>query len=187
MKTGALKALFGLALCLAANQASAQSPTAMLAPHNTYRNNHCVPKLTWSATLAAAAQAHADKCTKTHDSNRTGGENLSWGTNQTAADAVQGWYNEVNKYNFASPPAKYTETEAAHFTQVVWRSSAQLGCGVRNCGGQNYWVCRYLPGGNIDGQFPANVKPSCLANPNVDSVPRPKDWQKKILQQQIKK
>ena len=37
-----------------------------------------------------------------------------------------------------------------HFTQLVWKGSTQIGCGVASCGGQNFWVCRYSPPGNFN-------------------------------------
>jgi hypothetical protein len=50
-----------------------------------------------------------------------------------------------------------------HFTQLIWRDTKQLGCGVANCGGLEYWVCRYAPPGNWNGEKPgvlaANVPP----------------------------
>lgn len=37
-----------------------------------------------------------------------------------------------------------------HYTQVVWRDSERLGCGVGDCtGGGEIWVCNYDPPGNV--------------------------------------
>jgi hypothetical protein len=52
-----------------------------------------------------------------------------------------------------------------HFTQLVWRSSARLGCGASVCRGLQIWVCNYDPPGNVQGNFPRNVLPqSCRAS-----------------------
>ena len=41
-----------------------------------------------------------------------------------------------------------------HFTQVVWKGSEKLGCGV-GCGSNNfcYVTCKYYPAGNNLSQF----------------------------------
>jgi hypothetical protein len=46
-----------------------------------------------------------------------------------------------------------------HYTQVVWRTSTELGCGVASCKtqdgwNQDIWICNYGPAGNIGGQKP---------------------------------
>jgi len=149
------------------NDASAQE---MLTLHNAKRNAHCAPPLAWSSTLAAAAQSWANRCQFVHsprESRPNQGENLAWGSGSfaSAASSVERWYAEVSKYNFSSPgfsPA------TGHFTQIVWRGSLQIGCAVAACGGQNFWVCRYSPAGNITnpGQFAQNVLPTtCQRGP----------------------
>jgi hypothetical protein len=144
---------------------------ALLNTHNAHRAKHCVPALTWSSQLAAQAQAWADKCPSTGFKHSDGwnkqppyGENLAWGTNRGAKNAVDAWYNEIGSYNFNAP--KYSNA-VGHFTQVIWRGSAQLGCGMSVCQGQNYWVCQYSPSGNwnVDkpGVLAANVPAICVA------------------------
>jgi len=126
--------------------------TAILNAHNAYRRQHCAPALTWSAQLAAGAQTWADACTRQHSkeawsSQACCGENLYWGsgTKGGAEDAVKWWHDEVRKYNFNAPQ---WSNDVAHFTQVVWKGSKEIGCGVARCGDENYWVCRYAPTGN---------------------------------------
>jgi hypothetical protein len=76
--------------------------------------------------------------------------------------AVKSWYDEVSKYDYNNPGFS---SATGHFTQVVWKSSTQLGCGaargVKTLNGTNYnafyVVCHYSPAGNVQGQFPANV------------------------------
>jgi pathogenesis-related protein 1 len=45
-----------------------------------------------------------------------------------------------------------------HYTQIVWRKSTQLGCGVATCQNgsftQDIWICNYAPAGNIVRQTP---------------------------------
>ena len=168
-----------LIFCLVANAASAETPQAMLSAHNTYRSKHCVPALTWSAQLATAAQTWANGC-KRDDKNPKNfahsdvpGENLAWGTGLSAKGAVDLWYSEIGKYNFAAP---VWSNGVGHFTQVVWRNSTQIGCAAASCSGQTYWVCRYAPPGNFNvnspGQLAQNVPESCERR--IESVPLPR-------------
>ena len=147
---------------------------AILNAHNAYRAKHCVPALTWSPQLAAEAQQWADACPQNGFKHSPGawqsetgyGENLSWGTNQTPQGAVDSWYSEIGKYNFAAP--SYSNA-VGHFTQLIWRNSKQLGCGMSVCQGFNYYVCRYSPTGNWNtgnpGVLANNVPALCAATP----------------------
>lgn len=139
----------------------------VLATHNTLRSKHCVPALKWSSQLAAGAQAWAASCTFAHSVGawkgaNSYGENLAWGTNLSGAQAVNMWYNEIRFYNFSAP---VWNKNVAHFTQVIWRGSTQLGCGSARCKGRVYWVCRYSPPGNWNAAAPGvlsrNVPRKC--------------------------
>lgn len=157
----------------------------MLAAHNEKRKLHCVGALTWSAKLAAEAQEYASKCNLgVHGST---GENLdrAWSMqgNGTAVlpakshrDAFQDWYSEVRNYPDYNNPVFVSQGSGVngHFTQVVWKDSRQLGCGVATCkmeaevtrNGQTVkqlidgtqWVCRYLPAGNNNVGNPGVLK-----------------------------
>lgn len=142
--------------------------TVMLTAHNAHRAKHCVPAVTWNANLAASAQQWANACKFAHGQS---GENLSAGTAQTAQAAVDGWYAEIAKYNFAAPR---WSPGVGHFTQVVWRSTTQIGCAVASCDAGTifptfksfFYVCRYAPAGNVTGaaeaqNFAANVPRTC--------------------------
>ncbi|KAG2487250.1 hypothetical protein HYH03_014092 [Edaphochlamys debaryana] len=86
----------------------------------------------------------------------------------SAADAVDGFYNEVEYYDFSRPRfAKAT----GHFTQVVWRGTQRLGIGEAiTPSGRPVHVFRYYPPGNYDGQFAANVPPSSEAQPGFETA-----------------
>jgi hypothetical protein len=152
----------------------------MLAAHNAYRKTQCAPPLTWSPQLAAAAQDWANKCSFAHSpgawqSADGYGENLYWGSGPVgdAGHAVKSWYDEVSSYDLASPT---WSTAVGHFTQVVWKGSRQVGCGVALCGDKNYWVCRYSPTGNW------NAKQQAVLVANVGCTP---SGQKDILRKPI--
>ena len=63
------------------------------------------------------------------------------------------WYNEIQKYDFNN---QGFSQGTGHFTQVVWKSSNQLGCGHSS----GFVVCNYYPAGNYQGEYERNVFPS---------------------------
>jgi hypothetical protein len=42
--------------------------------------------------------------------------------------------------------------DVAHYTQIIWPTTTEVGCGIAAADGFNFMVCRYLPGGNKDGK-----------------------------------
>lgn len=129
-----------------------------LAAHNSLRAQHGVPPLAWSADLAASSKAVADQCVFEHSSTGNG-ENLAQGTtgSYSPASFVKDWYNEIASYDFAQGTS--TGGEIGHFTQVVWKSTTQVGCALAQCSGNDLLVCQYAPAGNVDGQYLDNVPP----------------------------
>jgi hypothetical protein len=145
----------------------------MTAAHNAARAavnpaaSPALPPLTWDPTVAAYAQAYSEKCTWKHSMGPYG-ENIyaSFGMNPTPADVVTAWVSEVADYDYASNTCSPSGAipECGHYTQVVWRDSLRLGCGMTKCTtgspfGANtepwlFWVCDYDPPGNIVGDKP---------------------------------
>lgn len=74
--------------------------------------------------------------------------------------AVDAWGDERGLYDFGGGSGGgdvtgFTE-ETGHFTQLVWKETQSVGCGVFACNGQNdvggyMLVCEYWPPGNIQG------------------------------------
>ena len=66
------------------------------------------------------------------------------------------WYSEIRDYEFADPELS---EDNAHFTQVVWKRTVGVGCGIADdCeGNMRLVVCRYFPPGNDRGALGANV------------------------------
>jgi hypothetical protein len=95
-----------------------------------------------------------------HSDNTQLGENLyafgSSGQTLPRPEAVvDRWYSEIQNYNFNKPGF---HTRTGHFTQLVWKSSKELGMGIAQAAdGTWYVVANYSPPGNISGQFPLNV------------------------------
>lgn len=143
--------------------------------HNTYRGIHHSPPLTSSSSLNDTAQSYAEVILNTgvfihssSDQRNDAGENLFYiiteypeAPETLAAKAVEAWYEEVVHYDYNKPGFS---VDTGHFTQVVWKSTTQLGCGVaqgpKTIAGRtatiNYVVCHYAPDGN-NGDFPTNV------------------------------
>lgn len=134
--------------------------------HNLYRSWHKAPPLVWNDTLQRDAQAWVNRCVFEHDPDRRWGENLYMVSgsvptqpSQALADAVDAWYAEGKDYTFGS--SVYN-----HFTQVVWRSTHEIGCAYQVCPGNRVIVaCKYKPHGNVAGAFDTNVFPRTPAPP----------------------
>ena len=132
----------------------------MLAAHNAARREAGVPALQWSDSLTTSAQRWADTlrangCNMRHSGARNLGENLAWAGGQTLSPSqvVGMWVGERRTYdaarNTCAPGAV-----CGHYTQVVWRSTTQIGCAKAQCGRSEVWVCQYTPPGNYVGQRP---------------------------------
>ena len=137
---------------------------AFLDAHNRVRAKHCAPALTWSATLAGVAQKWANElaakgCAFGHSPGRKYGENLAAGTigalDPESTTAM--WYDEVKLYKF---PDGGFSMQTGHFTQVVWTTTTQVGCGQVQCKGNDILVCNYDPPGNWEGQYKQHVLPT---------------------------
>jgi pathogenesis-related protein 1 len=119
-----------------------------------------LPKVTWSDSVAASAQAWANNlattqnCNLVHENQDTYGENLAMGTNLTPQQAVAMWAGEKNLYTWS---ATYSMADfdagSGHYTQLVWRTSVQVGCGRATCGSNTVVICcRFSPPGNYIGR-----------------------------------
>jgi len=132
--------------------------------HNEARAKHCAAPLTWSKKLADIAQNWANTlkgkgCVFGHSPGAKYGENLAAGT-EGALDptsTVAMWYDEIKLYKF---PNGGFSMQTGHFTQVVWRSTQQVGCGHVTCNGNDIYVCNYDPAGNWEGQYRQEVLPA---------------------------
>lgn len=130
--------------------------------HNAKRQAVGVGPLQWSTSLAGVAQnwanhlASTENCNLVHTQNNRYGENLFGGSGMafTALDAAQDWYSEIAKYHYGVlTAANFAPT--GHYTQMVWRSTTQVGMGQANCaGGAVVIVAEYNPPGNVIGEKP---------------------------------
>ena len=138
----------------------------ILTNHNYHRKRHQVDELERNSEIEQVAQSYSEYLasieTMKHSGNGKYGENLynCWSSNGiciTGEKASQMWYDEVKQYNFNNPGFS---GGTGHFTQLVWKGSKQIGCGVA-CSINNkcYVTCNYYPPGNVLSQFDKNVFP----------------------------
>lgn len=127
----------------------------ILAAHNAKRDLHGVPHLKWNSDLAkyaadyAASSFSCDNVKLIH-SGGPYGENLAAGYSG-GTSPVEAWYNEIDSYNFDKPG--FSEA-TGHFTQVVWKSTSEVGCARVTCNNvwRQYTICEYTKTrGNIVG------------------------------------
>ncbi len=164
--------MLGLSFSTSTMAATTTEIEQWLQVHNNHRTLHGVSAVTWSETVAASAQDYADTCPSGH-SGSIYGENLAWATyDMVISSAVQLWYDEEPDYNYNNPGFS---SETGHFTQVVWKTTTEIGCALATgCDSnwpfmENVWVCQYNPPGNYIGQFAENVFPPNSGNED-DSV-----------------
>jgi len=145
-------------------------PAEIVAAHNRWRAEVGVPPLTYSSGLAKSSQAWAEKlkasenCGLRHSGNPANGENLygAWASGPIAlvvksSEVVDAWGNEKKDYDYTSNSCQ-PGAMCGHYTQLVWRDTKSVGCGVAACAAGNtkaqVWVCQYSPSGNYVGQKP---------------------------------
>lgn len=146
-----------------------------------------LPAVNWDCDAAAVAQAWAEQSRgqeghsprawrEQQFSNRTGlqgnaaslGENLGWSVGSapdivaSVVSSVTRWHRERSAYNHSTGACSGV---CGHYTQMVWRESTAVGCGVaRNQiqfpGSGETWpygyflTCTYHHAGNINGDNP---------------------------------
>ncbi|KAK3155480.1 hypothetical protein QOZ80_2AG0148400 [Eleusine coracana subsp. coracana] len=70
------------------------------------------------------------------------------------SDAVAAWAAEKDNYDYGSNSCAAGK-QCAHYKQVVWQGTKELGCAVVDCNsGATLMTCHYEPQGNLEGQKP---------------------------------
>lgn len=145
---------------------SNQFSHALLKSVNQYRSQHGAEPLSLSPALGKEAQdwsTHLVSINTLKNSNKGHGESIFYRSGSSRAppsgtEVAESWYKEIEKYKFSSPGF---QKGAGNFTQMVWKSSKEVGFGLAtNGGGMFIAVAFYDPAGNVTnpGYFHDNVK-----------------------------
>jgi hypothetical protein len=153
-------------LAIAASSAAASATGwegEVLELHNRERAGWGVRPLAWDMGLAGSADTYASELARTDrwghspaELRRGQGENLWMGT--TGAYPVRamvgGWLSEKRWFRagvFPAVSATGRWNDVGHYTQMVSSRSDRVGCAIRSNRKWTYLVCRYGPGGNVEG------------------------------------
>jgi pathogenesis-related protein 1 len=139
----------------------------MVRAHNAWRQRAGVLAVRWAADLAAHAQTRAlqlarQDCALEHgllpddegeNLYRAGALHRAFGGDAlylvSPAQVVDAWGAESADYSPGSGSCA-PNRQCGHYTQVVWPSTEEVGCGMAVCPSLGQvWVCRYRPRGNV--------------------------------------
>ncbi|XP_047499107.1 venom allergen 5-like, partial [Penaeus chinensis] len=154
-------------------------------------------ELVWNDELALVAQAWASQCPYGHDDypqrricsrDYEVGQNIHyyWGyaPEPDWPRAVNSWYDEVADMprEVAADFKKQPSAEIGHYTQVVWASTHEVGCGIiyyltekkgKMFPASKTYVCNYGGSGNIRNRPLYTEGPAATACPNGTSLTYP--------------
>lgn len=157
-------------------QLTSEQIKELVAAHN-YRRSHegasNMEFMTWNQKLAEMGQLWAEKCVWKHGQPTYSdppyekiGQNL-WGHEATPAnlsEAVTAFWDESQNYDYSTLKCSKV---CGHYTQVVWATSKEVGCGLKICPqvstlkNAGFLVCNYGPAGNYVDEKPYKKGPAC--------------------------
>lgn len=138
----------------------------VLTAHNGARANFGVSAMAWSDQLAGEAMGHASTMARTgiygHDRTpgrrKKQGENLWRGPRGVFSYEIMvgTMIDERKLFRPGAFPDNAMGGDwhaVAHYTQIVWPATTEVGCAVASSATTDYFVCRYAPTGNKDGVY----------------------------------
>ena len=147
-----------------------------LSLHNRARAEFGVAPVSWNEGLAAAARGYAEQMAATgvyrHDPTpgrrKLMGENRWKGTRgvfdyQVMIGVMIDERALFRPGVFPAISATGVWNDVAHYTQIVWPRTTEIGCAVASSATTDYLVCRYAPTGNKDGMALGVAGPVQLA------------------------
>lgn len=131
--------------------------------HNEERAAWHVPDLRWNFRLEWDAIGYADRLAQIHELVHAPREGRGV-ERENLLQALPGWSVDrmmqtwtMEKHDFT--PGYYPNVardgnwlNVSHYTQMIWPTTTDIGCGYAEGGGYGWLVCRYSPGGNKDGK-----------------------------------
>ncbi len=136
----------------------------MLSAHNAARRAYGSTPVTWNKKLAADAAIWAEKLasgTASGQDPQTGasprqGENLASAARGTCSVGALAkfWVDEKKFFKKGTFPKVSTTGDVgsvAHYSQLIWPATRQVGCALGRGAKFDFLVCRYLAAGNVDG------------------------------------
>jgi hypothetical protein len=137
----------------------------ILAAHNKERAGLGLPALKWNPDLVTGARTWSSTLARTgqfaHSPDNPGeellGENI-WGGDPgafTPESMVNLWVSEKRQFRTGTFPTNSRTgnvRDVAHYTQMVWRSTGEVGCALSQGASEEILVCRYRNPGNVIGQ-----------------------------------
>ena len=134
----------------------------VLAAHNQERSRYGYPALNWNPALESTATAYAQQLAssgqRTHASRVGRGderENINQGMiHWTTSQMLHNWFEEKARFTPGTFPNVCAGdwSKCGHYTQIIWPTTTDIGCGTATGEGFKWLVCRYAPGGNKDGK-----------------------------------
>ncbi|HSG34609.1 MAG TPA: CAP domain-containing protein [Sphingomonadaceae bacterium] len=136
----------------------------LLAKHNDERVGEGLPRLVWNAGLAQGAAEWARTIARDGNmrhspksSRPEQGENLWMGTADfySIEHMMDRFLDEKRDFRPGIFPdiSKTGEwQDVAHYTQIIWPETREMGCALASANGRDALVCRYLPAGNVRGR-----------------------------------
>jgi len=131
--------------------------------HNAERTALDIPALKWSEELAASALDWAKTSAKrnkmSHSDGRNHiGENVAYTRSKpNSVEKLIGMWTDEKENYVHRPYPECTKTgdtgDVGHYTQIIWKATTEVGCGVATGSGRDYIVCQYKTSGNRRGKY----------------------------------
>jgi len=153
-------------LILSASCASvpdAATTAKLLDLHNAERSKLGLKGLTWSSSLASSSQKWANNLAANgglkHSGTKGVGENLAKASfRKNLIEFLFGmWSGEKQHFTNSKPFPQCATTgnwlDIAHYTQIIWAKTSEVGCGIANTTASSVLVCQYKSPGNYKGSY----------------------------------
>ena len=146
-----------------ASRTSAPQERDLLEAHNMARDEVGLVPLVWSERLANDAEEWAEHLARNNlydhaspEARKGQGENL-WRGSSGYWNARQkiGFFIEEKRHfrsgHFPDVSRTGRWSDVAHYTQIIWPQTREVGCAVAHTHHDEVLVCRYWPAGNVWG------------------------------------